>query len=300
MASSGLDRMGEDESRRYLRERVSGDLEGHPLISNRSIWRNFPLITTQNWVVDNKVLIGDAFRNRTLLHRFRLLGSHVKMRLLWPAPSQSLRTYARRSTLSNVNAGPVVEKIVKAANRSSFWYERLADEMQKQPWELAYDYMTRSGRMTEERLRQTAPQFMGDGRVATRGDPQWKARRNRQVSDPVRFQTEGAREIEFDIPERYSASDILFNNVAAGRGDKIRDLLRRDAFHVSRVCAILRGRVGNALTETGLSSGQRVLLMMCDTPEYVAAIFRAIRAGFVPVLINSLSPARPGRLLPAR
>ena len=32
--------------------------------------------------------------------------------------------------------------------------------MQLNPWELTYDYMTRSGRMTEERLRGIAPKFM--------------------------------------------------------------------------------------------------------------------------------------------
>ena len=50
-------------------------------------------------------------------------------------------------------------------------------------------------------------------------------------------------------------------------------------------------RAGNGLAAMGLARASRVLLLMHDTPEYAAAIFGAMRAGFVPVLINTLSPA---------
>jgi 2-polyprenyl-6-methoxyphenol hydroxylase-like FAD-dependent oxidoreductase len=55
---------------------------------------------------------------------------------------------------------PIVEKILSAANASSYWYERFPEKMALEPWELAYDYMTRSGRMSDERLRELSPMFM--------------------------------------------------------------------------------------------------------------------------------------------
>ncbi|MGH8746446.1 MAG: FAD-dependent monooxygenase, partial [Burkholderiales bacterium] len=55
---------------------------------------------------------------------------------------------------------PVVEKLLLAAGLSSFWYEDFPSRLALAPLELAYDYMMRSGRMSDERLRETAPRFM--------------------------------------------------------------------------------------------------------------------------------------------
>ncbi|MET0652019.1 MAG: benzoate-CoA ligase family protein, partial [Hyphomicrobiaceae bacterium] len=47
---------------------------------------------------------------------------------------------------------------------------------------------------------------------------------------------------------------------------------------------------GAGLLSLGLQRGDRVLLFLDDTPAYPAAIFGAIRAGLVPLLINTLTP----------
>ena len=56
---------------------------------------------------------------------------------------------------------PVVDKLFAAASASSWWYEEFPARMARfDALGLAYDYMTRSGRMDEARLREQAPKFM--------------------------------------------------------------------------------------------------------------------------------------------
>ena len=38
-------------------------LDGHPLVSNKSVWRNFPWIWNEHWSFGNMVLIGDALHS---------------------------------------------------------------------------------------------------------------------------------------------------------------------------------------------------------------------------------------------
>ena len=41
---------------------------------------------------------------------------------------------------------------------------------------------------------------------------------------------------------------------------------------------------------SGLKRGDRILMFLDDTPAYPAAFFGAVRSGFVPLLINTLTP----------
>jgi len=49
-------------------------------------------------------------------------------------------------------------------------------------------------------------------------------------------------------------------------------------------------RWGNAFVAAGLQRGDRIPFFLDDTPVYPAAFFGAVRAGFVPVLLNTMTP----------
>jgi 2-polyprenyl-6-methoxyphenol hydroxylase-like FAD-dependent oxidoreductase len=157
---AGLDRMSDQESRDYCEGVFAADLGGNELISNKSVWRNFPLLQNDHWIVENRVLIGDALRTGHFS-----IGSGTRLAF----DDAIALSNALHLCGANVREGliefekqrrPVVEKLVAAANKSSYWYETFPERMKQGPVELAYDYMTRSGRMSDERLRGEAPRFM--------------------------------------------------------------------------------------------------------------------------------------------
>lgn len=157
---AGFERMSDAESRAYCERVFAPDLGGARLESNRSIWRQFPLLSCRAWSAGNAVLIGDA------LHTVHFsIGSGT--RLAFEDAIALVRAFAEAG--EDVPAAlaafererrPVAEKLLLAASLSSFWYEDFASRLALAPLELAYAYMMRSGRMTEERLRESAPMFM--------------------------------------------------------------------------------------------------------------------------------------------
>ena len=106
--------------------------------------------------------------------------------------------------------------------------------------------------------------------------------------DLVPHEAPGNREIAFSVAGRYNASAILFDNLKGNRyrcavtgptGSRTYGELAADA-----------SVFGAGLLSLGLGRGERVLLFLDDTPTYPAALFGAIRAGLVPLLINTLTP----------
>ena len=285
---AGFASMDDAASRAYCERLFAPDLDGHPLVSNRSLWRTFPLLSNARWSVGNAVLIGDALRTGHFS-----IGSGTRLAFddaiaLDRAFGEAGDDVPRLLAAFERERRPVVDKLVGAANSSSYWYERMADKMTLEPVELAHDYMTRSGRMSDERLAEAAPRFMATVRAFRASHGGSRGSRTSRIVDPVPDDAPGAREIGFAVPSRYNASALLYDNLAA-RPDKVAVVCGDRRLTYAQLCA-LADRAGAGLQQMGLAREGRVLMLLDDGPEYVAAIFGAIRAGFVPVLVNTLSP----------
>jgi benzoate-CoA ligase family protein len=110
-----------------------------------------------------------------------------------------------------------------------------------------------------------------------------------EITDQVPKDSSGAREIGFEVPAIYNASRILFDNLSKGRGGRLALTGPLGKQSYSELCAEA-SRWGHGFTSLGLKRGDRVLMFLDDTPAYPAAFFGAVRAGFVPLLINTLTP----------
>jgi anthraniloyl-CoA monooxygenase len=127
-------------------------------LSNRSIWRNFPMIKNEHWYHDNIVLIGDA------LHTAHYsIGSGTKLAMedaialnaafvAEPSVPDALKHYetVRREE---------VEKTQHAADVSLVWFEKPRRFWKLEPMQLAFSLLSRSKQITYENLKRRDPIF---------------------------------------------------------------------------------------------------------------------------------------------
>ena len=160
-ARAGLEHMSDAGSRAFCERVFAAELDGRGLVSNHSTWRRFPLLSNEAWSAGNRVLIGDALRSMHFS-----IGSGTRLAFedaiaLDRAFGEAGEDVAAALAAFERARRPVVEKLFSAAGASSLWYEAFPARMQRfDALGLAYDYMMRSGRMSDERLRTLAPAFM--------------------------------------------------------------------------------------------------------------------------------------------
>ena len=158
-ARAGLDRMTEDESRRFCADVFRKDLGSNELLTNRSLWFEANIVSNESWTHRNVVLLGDALRT---VHFS--LGSGTRMAMQDAiALSDALATHPGdlQATFSAFEEArrPASRSFQGAAARSLDWYETVASRMDLDPLSFTYDYMRRTGQVTHEDLRKRDPIF---------------------------------------------------------------------------------------------------------------------------------------------
>jgi 2-polyprenyl-6-methoxyphenol hydroxylase-like FAD-dependent oxidoreductase len=157
-----------EQSQAICEEVFAATLDGHGLISNKSVWRNFPWIWNERWSHGNKVLIGDALHSAHFS-----IGSGTRLAIEDAiALTKSLEAetdVAAALARYEAERKPIVKKLVTAARTSADWYEKFPDHMKLDLMDFAYSYITRSGRIDDARLRAMAPQFMARYEAAKGG-----------------------------------------------------------------------------------------------------------------------------------
>lgn len=156
---AGLDRMSEDESRRYCARVFAEDLGSNELLTNRSLWFEANIVRNERWTHRNIVLLGDALRT---VHFS--LGSGTRMAMqdaiaLHRAIADHPADLAAAFAAFEGTRRPASSAFQAAAARSLDWYESVASRMHLDPVSFAYDYMRRTGQVTHEDLRQRDPHF---------------------------------------------------------------------------------------------------------------------------------------------
>lgn len=135
-----------------LSELFKEELDGHGLISNRSHWRNFPIITNTVWHKNNIVLLGDA---KATAHYS--IGSGTKLAMecaiaLADAITAHPKDIPQAFHMYEQSRRKRVEMIQHAAKVSLEWFEDMDRHIQQDFLPFAFGVMTRSKKVTLENL----------------------------------------------------------------------------------------------------------------------------------------------------
>ncbi len=202
---AGLVEASEEDTVRFCAKIFAEDLQGHSLLTNRSLWRQFPTIRCETWHHENVVLLGDAVHTAHFS-----IGSGTKLAMedaiaLVEAFAEHGTADVPKALAAYQEARRVdVIKLQKAAQTSLEWFENSQRYMGQPPIQLAFNLMTRSKRITYDNLRQRDPELISKVDAGFGG---------REGADPPAFQPFELRGLK--LPNRvvvspmcqYSATD---------------------------------------------------------------------------------------------
>ena len=157
--NAGLEQVDEAGTIAFCERQFADVLNGHRLVSNRSIWRAFPTVRNRRWHHGNVVLAGDAAHTAHFS-----VGSGTKLAMedaiaLAEALATSDSVPAALAAYEQARRSPV-ESLQRAAQASLEWFEDTERYMDLDPLPFAFTLLTRSLRITHDNLKVRDPEFV--------------------------------------------------------------------------------------------------------------------------------------------
>ncbi|WP_170763306.1 FAD-dependent monooxygenase [Ruegeria lacuscaerulensis] len=177
----GFEEFDEEGSKIKLEEIFAEELQGHPLLLNRSNWRNFPRVFCENWYVDNIVILGDAKASAHFS-----IGSGTKLAMECAiALSDALLKHAEDDVQAAFNAYDDARRtpcqiIQHNADVSLAWFEHMNRSWDMDPYQFAMVVMCRAKSITYDNLVVRDPEFV------RQADDEWYARHLRETGEDLR------------------------------------------------------------------------------------------------------------------
>ncbi|MBJ7402004.1 MAG: bifunctional salicylyl-CoA 5-hydroxylase/oxidoreductase [Bradyrhizobium sp.] len=158
---AGLTGLDETQSAARMADIFDWFLDGHKLLTNRSMWRNFPMIRSKRWVKDNMVLLGDA---KASAHFSIGSGTKLAMEDAIALAEAMEKAPGVKAALDLYEHGrrEEVEKTQHAADVSLVWFEHVDRFWDFDAVQFAFGVMTRSKAITYDNLKLRAPDFVAE------------------------------------------------------------------------------------------------------------------------------------------
>ena len=156
--NAGLDQASEEQTIAYFEELFAEELEGHKLLSNKSIWRNFPVVSNEQWHHENVVLIGDAAHTAQFSigsgTKIAMEGAIALAETLGEEASveAALDAYQERRYME-------IARLQRTALVSLQWYENARRFNDMSAPQYAFNFLSRSKSVTYENLTLRDPDY---------------------------------------------------------------------------------------------------------------------------------------------
>jgi len=157
---AGMKSATEEDTSKLIAELFRDELKGHEIITNRSVWREFPVIRNERLFYENMVLLGDAGRSAHFS-----IGSGTKLAMedaiiLTDCLKESNHEVEPALIAYQEIRKPEADRLQRTAVTSLSWFEHVDRYAKQDAEQFTFNMMARAKRITYENLGLRDPAFI--------------------------------------------------------------------------------------------------------------------------------------------